>query len=122
MASELRVNTLKDASGNNSIGMSYVAEGTCKAWALHNDSTAQDSFNIASITDVGTGNYRPTYTSSMNSVNYTAAGWQGNNSNGVVTGNELNTAYIDTFYKTLASGGSSGDCSQAGISVLGDLA
>ena len=28
MASELRVNTLKDASGNNSIGMSYVAEGT----------------------------------------------------------------------------------------------
>ena len=58
----------------------------------------------------------------MNSVNYTAAGWQGNNSNGVVTGNELNTAYIDTFYKTLASGGSSGDCSQAGISVLGDLA
>ena len=28
MASELRVNTLKDASGNNSIGMSYVAEGS----------------------------------------------------------------------------------------------
>ena len=26
MASELKVNTLKDASGNNSVGMSYVAE------------------------------------------------------------------------------------------------
>ena len=105
-----------------SLDTSYVVNGSAKAWALHNDSTAQDSFNIASITDVGTGNYRPAYTSSMNSVNYTAAGWQGNNSNGVVCGNELNTGYIDTFYKTLGSGGSSGDCSQAGISVLGDLA
>ena len=32
MASELRVNTLKDASGNNSIGLSYVAEGSAKTW------------------------------------------------------------------------------------------
>ena len=30
MASELRVNTLKDASGNNSVGMSFVAEGSVK--------------------------------------------------------------------------------------------
>ena len=32
MASELRVNTLKDASGNNSIGYVYVAEGTQRQW------------------------------------------------------------------------------------------
>ena len=32
MASELRVNTLKDASGNNSVATSTVAEGTAKAW------------------------------------------------------------------------------------------
>ena len=32
MASELRVNTLKDANGNNSVGLSYVAEGSAKAW------------------------------------------------------------------------------------------
>ena len=31
MASELRVNTLKDASGNNSVGMSTVAEGSAKS-------------------------------------------------------------------------------------------
>ena len=30
MASELRVNTLKDASGNNSVAMSYVADGNAK--------------------------------------------------------------------------------------------
>ena len=32
MASELRVNTLKDASGNNSIATSFVASGSAKAW------------------------------------------------------------------------------------------
>ena len=32
MASELRVNTLKDASGNNSIATSVVFNGTAKAW------------------------------------------------------------------------------------------
>ena len=31
MASELRVNTLKDASGNNSIATSFVANGSAKA-------------------------------------------------------------------------------------------
>ena len=31
MASELRVNTLKDASGNNSIATSFVASGSAKA-------------------------------------------------------------------------------------------
>ena len=30
MASELRVNTLKDASGNNSIAMSFVAPASAK--------------------------------------------------------------------------------------------
>ena len=32
MASELRVNTLKDASGNNSVATSIIAEGTVKTW------------------------------------------------------------------------------------------
>jgi len=32
MASELRVNTLKDASGNNSVATSVVSNGSLKAW------------------------------------------------------------------------------------------
>ena len=34
MASELRVNTLKDASGNNSIATSTVFNGSAKNWTL----------------------------------------------------------------------------------------
>ena len=70
MASELRVNTLKDASGNNSVGMAYVAEGSAKAWAqiaAGGGSSLPDSFNFSSIDDDGTGEYGLNYTSAMNS-------------------------------------------------------
>ena len=47
MASILRVNTLTDASSNNSIAMSTVFNGTAKAWSLTADDAGsiQDSFN-----------------------------------------------------------------------------
>ena len=73
MASELRVDTLKDSSGNNSVGMSYVAEGSSKAWSnLNGQGTiaSRDSLNIASYTDNGTGDYTHTFSNAMANVNY----------------------------------------------------
>ena len=72
MASELRVNTLKDASGNNSIGMSYVAEGSAKVWGSVQGSNAafNDSFNCSSLADNGTGDGTPSFTNSMANTNY----------------------------------------------------
>jgi len=74
MASELRVNTLKDASGNNSVGMAYVAEGSAKAWVNFDGGagtlSARDSFNQASLTDNGTGDYSLNFTNSMNNANF----------------------------------------------------
>ena len=79
MASELRVNTLKDSAGNNSVGMSFVAEGSCKSWInVKGTGTAgsnmiRDSFNISSDTDNGTGNYTFAFSSNMNNTNYAAS-------------------------------------------------
>ena len=99
MASELRVNTLKDASGNNSVGMSTVAQGSAKVWAAfgtdaslddsHNASSATDngtakvwidvaqdfasiadSYNVSSLDDDGTGDGGLNYTSNFGSANY----------------------------------------------------
>ena len=72
MASELRVNTLKDASGNNSIGMSYVAEGSAKQWAFTNitGTAVNDSFNLSSLTDTATGNQTYNLTNNMGNTNY----------------------------------------------------
>jgi len=66
MASELRVNTLKDAAGNNSIATSFVAGGSAKAYA-NNDSVSSNlkSFNVSSFTDVGTGLPQQSLTSNM---------------------------------------------------------
>ena len=73
MASILRVDTLTDASSNNSIATSVVFNGTSKAWANLNGTgtiALRDSYNVASITDDGTGDYDFTYTNAMGNVNY----------------------------------------------------
>ena len=84
MASELRVNTLKDASGNNSVGISYVAEGTAKSWTTHqHGDTVDDSFNQSSLTDSGTGLFICNFSSNMASAKYIVGGGVGvYNSNG----------------------------------------
>ena len=58
MASELRVNTLKDASGNNSIATSVVLMVVLK-WGILDGTSAvvTASANISSGTDNGTGDY-----------------------------------------------------------------
>ena len=73
MASELRVNTLKDASGNNSIATSFVAGGSAKAWIQHdatNSDAIGDSLNHSSLTDNGTGDYTYVVASAYSNANY----------------------------------------------------
>ena len=73
MASILRVNTITDASSNNSTAVSMVHNGTARAWwqldgtgtpALH------DSFNGGSVTDGGTGDYTVALTTTMGNTSY----------------------------------------------------
>jgi len=69
MASILRVNTLTDASSNNSIATSFVAGGSAKAWHQSDSAaTPVDSLNISGGTDNGTGDYSYAFSSSMGSV------------------------------------------------------
>tara|TARA_B100000963_G_C22350828_1_gene547165 strand:+ start:332 stop:703 length:372 start_codon:yes stop_codon:yes gene_type:complete len=90
MASELRVNTLKDASGNNSIATSFVAGGSAKSWINFNGTgtiAIRDSFNVGSITDNGTGQTGVSFTSAFVNDSYAASGAFGwaNNGNQVYT-------------------------------------
>ena len=72
MASELRVNTLKDASGNNSVATSVVFGGTAKAWAdiAAGGASLPDSHNCSSIDDDGTGDYGVNLTNAMSSSSH----------------------------------------------------
>ena len=80
MASELRVNTLKDASGNNSVATSFVAGGSAKSWCnLNGESTIaiRDSLNVTSLTDDGTGDYRTNFSSNMSDANFSGVAMSG---------------------------------------------
>ena len=73
MASELRVNTLKDASGNNSVATSVIAEGTVKAYGMIDGTGTVNlitSFNGSGVTDNGTGDYTFNLTNSMSNSTY----------------------------------------------------
>jgi hypothetical protein len=79
MASELRVNTLKDAAGNNSIATSFVAGGSAKSFINFNAATPaiRKSFNVSSLDDNGTGLFDVNFSSAMGDVNYTLTSGSG---------------------------------------------
>jgi len=75
MASELRVNTLKDAAGNNSIATSFVAGGSAKIIAVNNVSALlSNTLNVSSLGDNGTGDFTINISSAMGNVNYSVTG------------------------------------------------
>jgi len=73
MASILRVNTLTDASSNNSIATSVIHNGTAKAWVNFNGTgtiATRDSYNVSSLNDDGTGIYDVVLSSNMVNNDY----------------------------------------------------
>ena len=72
MASVLKVDTLKDASGNNSVAMSTVSNGLPKGYAHWNQETPAivDSMNTSSITDTSAGVGGINWSSAMSSATY----------------------------------------------------
>jgi|TARA_R100001460_G_C3521774_1_gene172619 hypothetical protein len=116
MASELRVNTLKDASGNNSVATSVVSNGTAKAWINFNGTgtiATRGSFNVASIADEGVGAYQTNLTSATADANYAVTGsaggsgtpsgcWHstGFNANSYNTSNTTSSFHQQIYYTT----------------------
>ena len=78
--SEVKTNKLTGTSTAGSISVvgegnsttTNLQQGLAKAWAKYTQSgdTTNDSFNIASIADNTDGNFTPSFTNAMASVNY----------------------------------------------------
>ena len=119
MASELRVNTLKDASGNNSIATSFVANGSAKVWVFATDNVITDSLNTSSSTDVGTGEYTFTFTSATATTNVAMSGAVNENNNYII-GRKSNTT--SSYNIRIKDASNSGQDANTGSSVHGDLA
>ena len=130
MASELRVNTLKDASGNNSIATSFVAGGSAKVWINFDGIgtiASRDSLNISSIDDDGTGLYGTNFTSSMNNDDFSASTGGGNDTTATSYRLHMPTLYNYTtstvdLIISKTSDNTYADIEAANIQVHGDLA
>ena len=122
MAGTIVADTLTHSTAG-SIATNYVVNGSAKAWVQYNTSHAvQDSFNVASVTDVGTGQGTINISNAMNNAGYSLA-----YSSGIV-GPAVNglriSAMATSSYSTqqVNNGGSYADSDFCCTSVKGDLA
>ena len=134
MASELRVNTLKDASGNNSVATSVVFNGTAKSWyCLQGSDTfaIRDSVNTASATDNGTGDYTTVRTSAFSNDDYAtsalcSATTGGNAHYNFTVENQdtrvRSTTSLRTYILNSQSGEGANDALDSSVVFFGDLA
>ena len=128
MASILRVNTLTDASSNNSIAMSFVAGGSAKGLVnIQTDGTAnfRDSFNTSSLVDNGTGDMSYSFTNSFSNVNHISSGiinddLAGNYGRIVNAGHALSASSFRLLISI--SNSSLSDAQSAQVATHGDLA
>ena len=127
MASILRVDTLTDASSNNSTAMSTINQGTAKAWACFVQDTSHtfhDSFNMASLTDSGAGFSAVSYTNNFNNDDYASPGLSGKGGARLYL-DSVGDAGKGTSSMQLYVANTSGtgtDADDVNISGLGDLA
>ena len=89
--SELRANTISNAAGTGPVTL--TKQSAAKAWVNFNGIgtiAARDSFNVASLTDNGTGDYAVNFSSAMGNENYSvSAGGNGDNDYTNIGGSRL---------------------------------
>ena len=130
MASELRVNTLKDASGNNSVATSVVFSGSAKVWHHYNQSgtlATVDSFNVSSATDTADGVVRTSYTNALANLGYAVSGSHNlpsSNTASWVTGfdNSADFTTGQVSCSTFNAGSGRVDATKSMMAIHGDLA
>lgn len=78
--STLKVNNLQDINGANNSTPEQVAQGRAKAWvswigvdkSSGEQSVINDSYNVSSVTDQGTGKYLVNFSITFSNTNYIA--------------------------------------------------
>ena len=132
--STLNVDALVGVSSANAITVrgegsatTSLQQGLAKAWLNMNGTgtvAIRDSFNIASITDNGTGDHTGTFTNAMNNDDFVCSGEGGTESGG--SSHMFLCAHTKATgsarVTNLSDGGGAGDRNIHGWMLMGDLA
>jgi len=130
--SEIKVDTLTGKTTANDITVTVGAtatmsleQGLAKAWGHFegSDATLDDSLNTASLTDGGSGNFSPQYTSNMSNTNSASAA-NGNWPSQVVSnsGHKISSFATTSCTVITTSNGSNADVDDTTYTIFGDLA
>jgi hypothetical protein len=71
--STIRTNTLSNVAGTQSTAIENAINGSAKAWVNFNGQgtvAIRGSYNVSSITDIGTGTYQVNLTTAMPDANF----------------------------------------------------
>ena len=101
-----------------------LAQGLCKVWADTNaGAAASDSFNLASITDNGTGDYTFTITNDINSADYSHPIDPARGLGDTTLGTNIVTKAAGSLrIETCRDDSTKTDCVNVSLSIFGDLA
>ena len=124
MASELRITTLANNAGTESVDTAYVINGSAKQWAKTNSAGTSilDSHNTSSITDNGTGDQTITITNAMANTQFAISIGNHSQSSAKLFLRSVSTPTTTTVFRTGAYGSSAYvDCA-IGTNIQGDLA
>ena len=121
-----------NTNSEKSIDTSYIFNGVAKVWAKLDGTQAaasmiQDSFNVGSMTDSGTGKHIINYTNNMNTVHYSytaMARQDGADDRAIIVSQEEDdgTDTSNLPITTQNDGGSYVDTAGIGVTLHGDLA
>jgi hypothetical protein len=119
------LNVANITDGLDTVETGYVVSGSAKAWVNLNGTgtiAIVDSFNVASLTDIGTGNYEVNFSNNMSSGGYApqicsnaaVSNYGFNRTGNLNTTAKVNVAHYENSTTV--------DTSQIYISAHGDLA
>lgn len=119
--STLNVSNISD--GTDTVGTSYVVNGSAKVWVRFNGTGAiaiTSSQNVSSIDDDGTGDYGVNYTNNMSNANYTTT--TGATSSATLTAIRLDTLSASSADIRTFDNSSTVDALNVALNIQGDLA
>ena len=113
--STLKVNTIQDASGGNASTASEIRSGICRAWITYDgfNNNIRASYNIASVTDNGNGDYTIFIDTDFTDTNYC---WTAASSTATGTENEVRTVGFSS-----ASSGTSNNAQLVGSTRVSNV-
>ena len=75
LGTDIRVKTASVYESENSTGTTQnLVQSLTKAWVNHDQATVNDSFNVGSVTDNGTGDSGHNFTNNMANIHYVGSG------------------------------------------------